>query len=193
MNHKTQEDYFKTLTTRYHALAGPQNVTPEISMASLPDSLPYRSIKILLRPPNAPMAAQMSASTPGMPPILMAMRKLREAIVASSRADDFAKTSVYFHHPYHDSPWTPRVLSSCFTIFIPSASLVEERGGNGIDWLLHSGLGMPAAGSSDLFPCTEYYDHGNRRVHMVLRALVHGNWVLFEQAKASGSDHEKTF
>ena len=41
------------------------------------------------------------------------------------------------------------------------------------------------------FRVLSIYDHGNRRVHMVLRALVHGNWVLFEQAKASGSDHEK--
>ncbi|KAL8891865.1 MAG: hypothetical protein Q9215_001190 [Flavoplaca cf. flavocitrina] len=191
LNHKTQEDYFKTITTRYHALAGPSERHPQdkhgfttrFASLSLNQDTPSATI--------APTAVQMGASTPGMPPILMAMRKLREAIVASSRADDFAKTvyifiirtTILLGHPesYH-----PALLH----LFRRLHSLEKEEETELIAYYILD-LACRQQDLATAFRVLSIYDHGNRKVHMVLRALVHGNWVLFEKAQASGSDHEK--
>ncbi|CAL8578183.1 hypothetical protein XPA_003982 [Xanthoria parietina] len=143
---------------------------------------------------SAPMAAPISASSPGMPLIIMAMRKLREAIVASSRVDDFAKTvyifivrtTILFGHPesYH-----PALLHLIRRIHF-ARPLSKEEETEFIGYYILD-LACRQQDLADAFRVQNIYNHRNGRIGMILTALVHGNWVLFGKAKAAGNVYEK--
>ncbi|KAL8853475.1 MAG: hypothetical protein Q9221_001633 [Calogaya cf. arnoldii] len=194
LNHKTQEDYFNTITTRYHALAGPpegqakdkDGFVTELASLSLHQDTPSTV--------STPIAIQISASSPGMPPIIMAMRKLREAIVASSRVDDFAKTvyifivrtTVLLGHPESYHPALSHLLRRIHAMRLLSK---EEE----MEFIGYYILDL-ACRQQDLataFRVRTMYNHRSGSIDMVLRALVHGNWVLFEKAKIGGNAYEK--
>lgn len=143
---------------------------------------------------SGPMAAPISASSPGMPLIIMAMRKLREAIVASSRVDDFAKTvyifivrtTVLLGHPesYH-----PALLHLIHRIHF-TRPLSKKEGTEFIGYYILD-LACRQQDLADAFRVRNIYHHRSGRIGMILTALVHGNWVLFGKAKVAGNVYEK--
>ncbi|KAI4258402.1 MAG: hypothetical protein L6R42_005131 [Xanthoria sp. 1 TBL-2021] len=188
LNHETQEDYFNTITTRYHALVGPSE-----GQAQDEDGVTARLAFLSLNQDTL-LAAQLRASSPGMPPIIMAMRKLREAIVASSRVDEFAKTvyifiirtTILLGHPesYH-----PALLHLIRRIHC-TGSLSKEEETEFIGYYILD-LACRQHDLANAFGVRNMYDHRSGRIDTVLMALVHGNWVLFEKAKGAGNTYEK--
>ncbi|KAL8947264.1 MAG: hypothetical protein Q9222_006432 [Ikaeria aurantiellina] len=124
----------------------------------------------------------------------MAMRKLREAIVASSRSDVFAKTvyifiirtAILLRHPesYH-----PALLHLLRRIHITTLlSKVEEN-----EFLTCYVLDL-ACRQNDLpaafrVRCQQALD--NRNVDVILSALVHGNWVRYWETRNAAAAQER--
>lgn len=126
--------------------------------------------------------------------ILIAMRKLREAIVASSRADDFAKdvyifiirTTILVGHPesYH-----PAILH-LFRHLHAFASLSFEEEKECIGYYILD-LACRQHDFAAAFRIRNLYDDRDWKIDGVLTALVHGYWVLYWRVKDKSSELEK--
>lgn len=122
------------------------------------------------------------------------MRKLREAIVASQRTDDFAlrvymfviRTTILLKHipSYH-----PALLHLLHRLH-PRTSLSAAESNEFVGYHI---LDL-ACRQNDLaaaYAIRHQYDYRNHTVESVLRALVHGNWLLFWRLKASMGMRER--
>ncbi|KAL8806370.1 MAG: hypothetical protein Q9182_001400 [Xanthomendoza sp. 2 TL-2023] len=126
----------------------------------------------------------------------MAMRKLREAIVASSRVDDFAKevyifiirTTILLGHPESYHPALLHLLRRIHSMMPLSSEETREFVGYYILDLTCRQQDLMAA-----FSVRKMYNCRNRKIDMILTALVHGDWFLFQKVKrsADGSVQEK--
>ena len=126
--------------------------------------------------------------------ILMAMRKVREAIVASGRKDRFALRAYAFIIRAtllmrHMESYHPALLHLLRSIH-PVTSLTPSE--------LHEFVGFYVLDLScrqnDLATAYEvgcHYDYKDERVRSVLKALVHGNWYAFWKIKSSMSLHQQ--
>ncbi|KAL8768635.1 MAG: hypothetical protein Q9209_005194 [Squamulea sp. 1 TL-2023] len=124
----------------------------------------------------------------------MAMRKLREAIVASSRMDDFAKmvycfiirTTILLAHPESYYPALLHLIRRMQSARLLNNDEVKEYTG-------YYTLDL-ACRQHDLvtaFHVRNMSDHRSGKIDAVLMALVHGNWVLFNKAKGAGDPYEQ--
>ena len=120
--------------------------------------------------------------------ILDAMRKVREGIVASHRVDDFARQVYMFvirttillkHMPsYH-----PALLYLLHSIHPVNPLVITER-----DEIVGYYILDLACRQNDLalaYEVRHRYKHYNPVVGLTLRALVHGDWLMFWKLKAS--------
>ncbi|KAL8998743.1 MAG: hypothetical protein Q9169_002298 [Polycauliona sp. 2 TL-2023] len=194
LNYKTQEDYFNTITTRYHTLAGPldgrveaeDGVATRFASLSLGQDKPFET--------TAFATAHISASTTGMPPIIMAMRKLREAIVASSRVDEFAKAvyifiiqaTILLGHPESYHPALLYLIRRLQSIRL----LSKEEESDFVGYYILD-LSCRQRDLATALRVRHMCSHKSARIDMVLKALVDGNWVLFQKARATGNPYEK--
>ncbi|KAL8962060.1 MAG: hypothetical protein Q9183_005209 [Haloplaca sp. 2 TL-2023] len=122
------------------------------------------------------------------------MRKLREAIVASSRLDAFAK-SVYFFIIRetlvlgHSESYHPALQYLIHRIH-PITPLAKDEREEFIGYLI---LDL-ACRQNDLamaFHLRELYHHRSNNIDSVLSALIHGNWSLFWKAKDAASAYQR--
>ena len=126
--------------------------------------------------------------------IIMAMRKIREAIVASSRTDGFARKAYMFIIratilTKHMESYHPAILH-LFSQIHPTSPLTRLE--------YHQFIGYHildlACRQNDL---AQAYDLRNRtdfrdaRVDMILQAIVHGNWYKFWNAYKSADDYQR--
>ena len=126
--------------------------------------------------------------------ILMAMRKVREAIVASGRKDTFAigayafmiRATILMRHweSYH-----PALLHLLRHIH-PVTSLTSSE--------LHEFVGFYmldlSCRQNDLATACKvrcHYNHKDVRVNSVLKTLIHGNWYAFWKVKSFMSGHQQ--
>ena len=120
--------------------------------------------------------------------ILEAMRKVREGIVASHRFDDFAlrvylfviRTTILLKHmpSYH-----PALLYLLHSLHPIRPLATSER-----DEIIGYYILDLACRQNDLalaYEVRHRYKHCNRIVGLTLRALVHGDWLMFWRLKAS--------
>lgn len=120
--------------------------------------------------------------------ILEAMRKVREGIVASHRFDDFAlqvylfviRTTILLKHmpSYH-----PALLYLLHSLHPINPLATSER-----DEIIGYYILDLACRQNDLalaYEVRHQYKHCNRVMGLTLRALVHGDWLMFWKLKAS--------
>ncbi|KAL8870426.1 MAG: hypothetical protein Q9174_003533 [Haloplaca sp. 1 TL-2023] len=126
--------------------------------------------------------------------VILAMRKLREAIVATSRRDIFAK-SVYFFIIRitillgHSESYHPALQYLVHHIH-PITPLGDDEREEFIGYLI---LDL-ACRQNDLavaFHLRQLYDQRSKSIDNVLSALVHGNWSLFWEAKDAASAYQR--
>ncbi|KAL8818279.1 MAG: hypothetical protein Q9223_003057 [Gallowayella weberi] len=118
----------------------------------------------------------------------MAMRKLREAIVASSRVGDFAKqvyifiirTTILLGHPESYHPALLHLLRRIHSMTPLSSEETREFVGYYILDLTCRQHDYMAA-----FRVRKMYSCRSQKIDMTLTALVHGDWFLFQKAKRS--------
>ena len=126
--------------------------------------------------------------------IIMAMRKIREAIVASSRSDVFAVSAYAFiiratileKHPESYHPALLYLLRKLYISSTLSASEKQEFVGY---YILDRGCRQGDLAGA--FKARNIYRYRDNRVELVLQALVHGNWFVFWKTKQSVNEYQK--
>ncbi|KAK3399860.1 hypothetical protein B0T20DRAFT_434352 [Sordaria brevicollis] len=203
LNHKTQEAYYAKIAERYLAFctdAGDRDsLQRQFSRLALSDSSTSTGNTSTPLLPAGSTSSSDSSTTPHLPvpsssdnlsQILSALRKLREALVASSRIDDFT-TQVYLFAVRLG------ILSSSFETYLPSLLYLLR--------VIHRSPSHPltsveyhevvsylvldtACRRGDL---AEAYNFRNRyglkdaKVDATLKALVMDDWVAWRRTKRS--------
>jgi hypothetical protein len=151
-----------------------------------PPTIPHTSGNNTPKPPPAP-STELSA-------ILTALRKLREALVATARRDTFAQRAYIFniHAAILCKEWesyAPALLSLLTKIHpqtpLPPPDLHEFVG----FWILD--LACRQADLMAAYAVKVQYKYEDRRVELVLKALVHDNWVMFWKMRRAVDGYQR--
>lgn len=201
LNFKTQEDYFRKIVDRYeqyHPSAGNCDALDgAFASLSLDGIRETRSDGIKGISETEALGSAPHVSTEDsreLSMMLMAMRKLREAIVASTRKDAFALRAYAFMIRAtilmkHMESYHPALLYLLCNIHPVTPLSTSEH---------HDFVGFYildlSCRQNDLAAAYEVgcrYNYKNTRVGAVLKALVHGNWYIFWKVKTLMSDHQQ--
>ena len=126
--------------------------------------------------------------------IMQAMRKIREAIVASSRLDTFARDVYVFIIratilTKHMESYHPALLHLLYRIHpavaLPASGLHEFLGYYILD------LACRQADLGTAYVVRYRYGYSDTRVDWVLKALVHRNWSVFWRMRDEMDEHQK--
>ncbi|KAI5860004.1 hypothetical protein GGS23DRAFT_258334 [Durotheca rogersii] len=209
LDFKTQERYYTKIVERYMTFCSDAGERDELlrrfaslDISTTPDNgngvFAARSAADALAPgaasPLSPVApATIPNSSKGLSDVLSALRKLREGIVASKRADDFAvqaylfciRLSVLVKHPesYH-----PAILHLLRRIQ-PLHSMTSVEMGEVIGYLVLD----TACRRNDLaeaFTMRHRYRLRDAKIDAVLDALAHDNYVEFNRLKKRVDGHK---
>ena len=201
LNLKTQEAYFEKVLDRYERCLpfGGNNdaldaTFSSLSLDGLPEDRPRRTEETSQKPilTNAPQVSIGQSREACI--ILMAMRKLREAIVASGRKDAFAirayafiiRATILMRHMESYHPALLHLLRNLHTVTPLTASEHHEFVG-----LYVLDLSCRQKDLATAYKVGCHYKYKNVKVERVLKALVHGNWHAFWKIKTLMSDHQQ--
>ncbi|KAL8898681.1 MAG: hypothetical protein Q9207_006579 [Kuettlingeria erythrocarpa] len=199
LDHRKQEDYFSTIQTRYEAFA--RNLEARIEdgdplagkMATLSvEQHVLGSTTSSMR--KVPRAAAITTASTELNMITMAMRKLREAIVATKRNDTFAataylfivRTAIIIGHSESYHPALLHLINRPHRV-IPISRAEEKE----IVCYFLLDLACRQRDFATAFQVGRAYKYRSMRFDRVMRALVHGDWVLFARAKRGADLHEQ--
>lgn len=143
---------------------------------------------------KAPGAAKPSKDLEELSTIVQAMRKVREGIVASHRIDDFAlgvykfmiRAAIMLKHMPSYHPALLHLLYNLHPVIPLSTAEMDEFVGYYVLDLACRQHDLAAA-----FEVRCRYGCRDRRVELVLKNLVHGNWFMFWKLKASMDERQK--
>ncbi|KAL7936432.1 hypothetical protein V8C35DRAFT_277855 [Trichoderma chlorosporum] len=195
---KTQESYYTKIVERYMTFCSDAGQRDELLRrfssleisSSNTDSAPAGSRVIL--PAVDHDKLQNPANTKALSDVMAALRKLREGIVATKRADDFAvqaylfciRLSILVKHPesYH-----PAILHLLRSIHpqqpLTSVELQEVVGYLVLDTACRRGE------LAEAFALRQRYELKDTKVNAALTALTHDNYVVFQKVKRSVDGH----
>lgn len=133
-----------------------------------------------------------SASTRALSTVMLALRKLREGIVASSRADDFAvqsylfciRLSVLVKHPESYHPAILHLLRRIHPMHPLTSVEVQEVGA-----YLVLDAACRRGDLAEAFALRRRHGVRDGKVDAVLRALAHDNYVAFRRVKGAVDGH----
>ncbi|MCJ1438476.1 hypothetical protein MMC27_007866 [Xylographa pallens] len=188
LDFKVQETYYNKIVERYMqfcAAAGRHDDALDKAFASLSlDNVDQKISPDGVLPSGGAVSTPISknSSSTELSVLTMSMRKLREAIVASSRTDSFAQRAYVFiiramiltttYESYH-----PALLHLLYKIHLstplPSPELHEFVSYHILD------LSCRLGDLCNAFSVRKRWDFQDKRVEMVLKALVHDDWVTF--------------
>lgn len=145
--------------------------------------------------PAIPFVHQQSlVAEPELSIILQAMRKLREALVASARLDVFARDAYVFVirvtiSVKHMESYHPALLHLLSRIHpavpLPASEWKEFLGYYILD------LACRQADLGSAFAVRFRYAYSDERVGAVLEALTHGNWWVFWKMRDEVSEYQR--
>jgi hypothetical protein len=146
--------------------------------------------------PSSTAAAPSFPASPNadLATVLSSLRKLREALISTSRHDSFAQRVYIFniHTALLCKAWesySPALLHLLYTIHpvtpLPDNTLHEFLGYLVLDTACRQG---DLARAYELRNKWEYHD---RRVNLVLRALVRDDWVVFWKMKRAVDGYQR--
>ncbi|GAB7362030.1 hypothetical protein MBLNU230_g2064t1 [Neophaeotheca triangularis] len=177
----------------------PRATTTTTATATRPSQAPSRTaLDPSPRPTTSPHQRQQSPTTTHhaseMSHLLMAMRKLREGILASQRRDAFAQRAYMFiihasilarHWPSY-LPALRYLLSEIHTHTPLSQPELQEFVGYQI-----LDLACRQDELVDAFAVRAAFRHRDRRVATVLRCLVHDDWVRFWRTRQAVDGYQR--
>lgn len=199
LDHQRQEDYFSTIKTRYDAFARNLEACTEDGdplagkMATL--SIEQHMISSTTASSTiVPRAAATTNASTELSMITMAMRKLREAIVASNRSDTFAatvylfiiRTAIIIGHSESYHPALLHLINRLHRV-VPLSKAEEKE----VVCYFLLDLACRQQDFATAFHIRRAYNCTSTRTDRVMRALVHGDWVLFQRAKRGADLHEQ--
>ena len=201
LSFKTQEDYFRKVVNRYqqcHVSGGGSDVLDgafaSLSLAGISEDR-SDGMEAVSDMTALGKASQVSTEdSREVSVILMAMRKVREAIVASARKDTFAlgaytfiiRATILMRHMESYHPALLHLLRNIHPVTPLAASEHHDFVGF---YILDLSCRQNDLATAYKVGCR--YDYKNSRVGAVLKALVHGNWYAFWQVKSLMSGHEQ--
>ncbi|KAF2500242.1 hypothetical protein BU16DRAFT_478500 [Lophium mytilinum] len=165
------------------------NSTSPLPTANPPTPPPSRASRSGSNASNAPPSHSVELAT-----ILTALRKIREAIVATDRRDEFAQRVYIFniHAAILCKEWesyAPALISLLTKIHsqspLPAPELHEFVG----FWILDL-----ACRQSDImaaYTVKKQFKYEDRRVGLVLKALAHDDWVLFWKMRRAVDGYQR--
>ena len=191
LDFRTQEDYYSRVVQRYEGFWAGSGRSLNNALASL--SLDgaslngYSHVKSIMS--NGSNSDPKELST-----ILMAMRKIREAVVSSARKDTFALQAYVFiiratileklMESYH-----PALLHLLHTIHpVTPLTTVEYK-----EFVGYYILDL-ACRQNDLaaaYRVKTHYKYKDDQVEAVVKALVHGDWYTFWNIESLVTSHQK--
>jgi hypothetical protein len=202
-----QQRYYTAIVDRYLAIctdAGERNALLErfasLDLAEKPQSAPGNASTTTLSSGTSTSSARTSNPTPSLAPtssrdlgdILFSLRKLREAIVATMRADTFAAQAYLFatrlavltRQPdsYHPA------LQHLLRFIHPRHPLTSSELREVVSYLVLDAACRRGA-LAEAYALRRLYGLRDGKVDAVLRALVADDWVLFWRVKGSVDGH----
>lgn len=207
LDHKTQERYYTKIVERYLSFcsdAGDRDALLQkfaslsLTEKRLGSSGTDTSITSATTPSTSSSAPFFPApsSTKDLSAVLMALRKLREGIVASNRIDDFATQAYLFSVRTavlvkHSESYHPAILHLLRTIHpkhpLTSFELREVTGYLVLDAACRRG---DLAGA---FALRNRFKLRDSKVDAVLRALVCDDFIAFGRVRRSVDGHKAKF
>ncbi|KAI1489648.1 hypothetical protein F5X96DRAFT_670463 [Biscogniauxia mediterranea] len=200
---KTQERYYTKIVERYMTFCSDAGERDEllrrfasldlssnketVALKSTAHALPHRAPP---RPSTAPNT--IPSDTQGLSDVLAALRKLREGIVASKRADDFAiqaylfciRLSVLVKH--HES-FHPAILHLLRRIQ-PLHSMTTVELNEVVGYLILD-TACRRNNLAEAYALRHRYRLKDAKIDAVLDALVHDNYVEFQRVKRRVDGH----
>lgn len=164
---------------------GGDGLEEALSSLSIQDSVPFTATKKSAQTQERPQLQHQPSATErpnDLPNILLAMRKLREAVLGSRRVDNFAQRAYMFiiHASILTKSWESylpalRYLLSTIHIHTPLSDpeLQEFSGYHVLD------LSCRQNELLDAFAVKLRFRQKDRRVNAVLNSLVRDDWVRF--------------
>ncbi|KAK1984575.1 hypothetical protein LZ30DRAFT_768672 [Colletotrichum cereale] len=188
LDFKTQERYYTKIVERYMTFCSDAGERDELlrRFASL-DLKDYPSVSAASSP-----RLDDPASTKALSDVMMALRKLREGIVASKRTDEFAiqaylfniRLSVLVKHPesYH-----PAILHVLRTIH-PARNLTSVELQEVLAYLVLDAA-CRRGDLAEAYAIRYRYRLRDAKVDALLAALAHDNYVAFRRVKRTVDGH----
>lgn len=201
MSFKAQEEYFLQVVDRYERChhSGENHDTLDGAFASLSiDGVPNNRSerkKAIPKTEASGRVPQNSIENPReLSVILLAMRKIREAIVASARKDRFAlqaytfiiRATILMRHMESYHPALLHLLRNIHPVTPLSASEHHEFVGF---YILD--LSCRQNDLATAYRMVRRFNYKDVRVGVVLKSLVHGNWVAFWKVKSLMRSHQQ--
>ncbi|MCJ1396878.1 hypothetical protein MMC11_000068 [Xylographa trunciseda] len=200
LDFKIQETYYNKIVERYMqfcAAAGRHDDALDKAFASLSlDTVDRKIVPGGALPPGGAISSLTvnETSSTELAVLTMSMRKLREAIVASSRTDTFAQRAYVFiiramiltstYESYH-----PALLHLLYSIHpstpLPSPELHEFVSYHVLD------LSCRLGDLGNAFSVRRKWGFRDKRVEVVLKALVHDDWVNFWRIRGAVDGYQR--
>ena len=201
LDHKAQERYYTKIVERYMGFCTDAGRGDELSRRLAQLDISKEKTDKAQRPQTAPsmidasnITANLDASAQkDLSTLIMAMRKLREGIVASNRVDDFSihayifciRLSILVKHMESYHPAILHLLKRMHTIQpLTSTELNEFVGYLVLD------LACRQNDLAQAYLVRHSYGLHDPKVDSVLRALAHDNYFLFWRVKRSVDGHK---
>jgi hypothetical protein len=190
LDHKTQERYYTKVVERYMAFCSDAGRGDELlrRLSRLEISSQDENVRPVTKPDTALDASQKDLSI-----LIMAMRKLREGIVASNRVDEFSiqaymfciRLSILVKHMESYHPAILHLLNRMHKVLPLTATELQEFVG-----YLVLDLACRQSELTKAYSVKYCYGLHDPKVDALLRALAHDNYFLFWRVKRSVDGHK---
>ena len=191
LDFRTQEDYYSKLVQRYEDFWAGSGKSLNNALASL--SLDEATLDGYSHV-TSNVSSESNSGSKELSTILMAMRKIREAIVSSARKDTFAMQAYVFIIratilAKHMESYHPALLHLLHTIH-PVTPLTSVEYSEFVGYYI---LDL-ACRQNDLaaaYYVKSRYKYKDGQVEAVVKALVHGDWCTFWNKESLVTSHQK--
>lgn len=195
---KTQETYYNRIVERYMKFCASSTNGDELDKQFASLSLSSTSLTVSssssANTVHLQAARPLNASSGELPAILAALRKLREAIIATGRRDQFAQRAYIFniHTAILCKDWESYypALRSLLNNIHPQTPLSASELHEYIGYLILD-LACRQGDIASAHEARLRYNYTDRRVELVLKALVADNWVVFWKMKRAVDGYQR--
>lgn len=197
LDFKTQETYYDKIVERYMQFCAAAGRGGDLANAfasmSLNGGTSTPPLPNQLRGVSS-LSEQASSASKELSTILMAMRKLREGLLASARTDPFAQRAYIFiiraailtRHMESYHPALLHLLRRIHEAAPLAASLHHEF----VSYYILD-LACRQGDLAAAYAARNLYQYKDRRVEQVLTALAHDNWYLFRMIRNLVDGYQK--
>jgi len=195
-DHKAQETYYQKIVDRWLKFCAETGNSLELgrqlAAMSVASETSQSSSNTTSSSSSSTIMASSTTPSPELAVVLMAMRKLREAMVATARVEEFAqraymfiiRTTILLKHweSYHAA--LLYLLRRIHIITPLSATEVQEFVGY---YILD--LACRQGDLHTVYKVKSDYKYNDRKIDRVIHALVHDDWVVFWMVKGKVDGH----